>query len=73
MTKKITDPTVYDHRHFLWRAIRRNPGISKEAILSFDRKKRVAHLSDFLAKGFIREERGRLYPRAADALPPYRP
>lgn len=71
--KQPTDPTVYEYRHFLWQSIRRNPGIAKGAILAFDRKKRLPHLSDFLARGFIREEKGRLYPRADRALPPYRP
>jgi hypothetical protein len=67
---RITDPTIYDHRHFLWQAIRRNPGIHKSAILAIDRKNRLPHLADFLAQGFIREDNGRLYPKAAHALPP---
>jgi hypothetical protein len=70
---RISDPTNYERRHFLWRAVRRNPGISKGAILAADRKHRLPHLSDFLARGFVREENGRLYPKAAHALPPFRP
>ncbi len=66
---KISDPTIYDHRHFLWAAIRRNPGISQGAILAVDRKQRLPHLSDFLSRGFVENRQGRLYPKAA--LPPF--